>query len=64
MSDLSRMPFPHEQAAADVVRGYLKRVEQPATPRRDMQADWAERLNYCRQFDQTKMPAWRDPRTR
>jgi hypothetical protein len=31
-------------------------------PRRDLQAHFAERLNYCRQFDQSKMPNWRDPR--
>jgi hypothetical protein len=44
-----------------VVEGYLKRVEQPA-PRRDMQREWAQRLDYCRQFDQSKMPPWKDPR--
>ena len=62
MTDPWLMPLPHEQAAADVVRNYLKRVEQPAAPRRDLHADFAERLNYCRQFDQSKMPAWKDPR--
>jgi len=24
----------------------------------------AERIDYCRRFDQSKMPAWRDPRTK
>ena len=62
MSDPSRMPLPHEQAAARVVEGYLKRVERPPAPRRDLQEVFAERINYCRQFDQSKMPAWRDPR--
>jgi hypothetical protein len=56
------MPLPHEQAAARVVEGYLKRVEQPPAPRRDMQREWAERLDRARQYDQSKMPAWRDPR--
>jgi hypothetical protein len=23
----------------------------------------AERIDYCRRFDQSKMPPWRDPRT-
>jgi hypothetical protein len=31
-------------------------------PRRDMQREWAERLDRCRQHDQSKMPPWRDPR--
>jgi hypothetical protein len=62
MSGAPSRPLPHELAAAEVVKGYLKRVEQPPAPRRDMQADWAARLNRARQFDQTKMPAWRDPR--
>jgi hypothetical protein len=52
------MPFPHEAAAARVVENYLKRVEQPPAPRRDMQAEWAERLDRCRQYNQSKMPDW------
>jgi hypothetical protein len=62
MSDPARMPLPHEAAAAEVVKGYLKRVEQLPAPRRDLHAHFAERLNYCRQFDQSKMPPWKDPR--
>ena len=62
MSDPGRMPLPHKQAAARVVEGYLKRVEPQPAPRRDMQREWAERLDRCRQFDQSKMPAWKDPR--
>jgi hypothetical protein len=50
---------PHIQAMLDA---HLK-SEQPPAPRRDLHRDFAERLDYCRQFDQTKMPAWRDPRT-
>jgi hypothetical protein len=57
-----KLPPPHVQAAARVVDEYLKSVTQPPAPRRDMQREWAERLDRCRQFDQTKMPAWRDPR--
>jgi hypothetical protein len=52
------MPYPHEAAAAEVVKGYLRRVEQPPAPRRGLQEVFAERINYCRQFDQSKMPDW------
>jgi hypothetical protein len=53
---------PHVQQAANVVDHWLKSVEQPPAPRRDLQREWAQRLDRARQFDQTKMPAWRDPR--
>jgi hypothetical protein len=62
VSDPVRIPPPHVQAAARVVDGWLKSVEQPPAPRHDMQADFAARLDRCRQFDQSKMPAWKDPR--
>jgi hypothetical protein len=59
MTDNSVRPLPpHAQALLD---GNLKSVGQSPV-RRDMQHDWAERLDYCRQFDQSKMPAWKDPR--
>jgi hypothetical protein len=61
MADPSRLPLPHEQAAARVVEDYLKRIEQPP-PRRDLHREFAERLDRCRQYDQSKMPPWRDPR--
>jgi hypothetical protein len=60
----TRVPPPHVQQAARVVDGWLKSVEQPPAPRRDMQEIWAERLNRARQFDQSRMPNWRDPRGR
>jgi hypothetical protein len=61
MSD--RTPPPEIQQAAAKVRAYLDAEDAAkAAPRRDIQAHFAERLNYCRQFDQTKMPAWKDPR--
>jgi hypothetical protein len=62
MTDPGRTPPAHVQQAAKVVGGWLRSVEQPPAPRRDMQRDWAERLDRARQFDQTKMPAYRDPR--
>jgi hypothetical protein len=64
MSDPARMPLPHEQAAAEVVKGYLKRVEQPQRLSSEQIAKLspAERLDYARLWDQSTMPAWRDPR--
>jgi hypothetical protein len=38
----------------------LKNIAAP--PPCDLHAVFAERINYCRQFDQTKMPPWKDPR--
>jgi hypothetical protein len=59
MSDQNKnLPPPQAQVLLDA---NLKSVGQPAPPR-DLQAVFAERLNYCRQFDQSKMPAWKDPR--
>jgi hypothetical protein len=62
MTDLGRTPPRHVQEAAKVVDGWLRSVEQQPAPRRDMQREFAERLDRCRQFDQAKMPAWKDPR--
>jgi hypothetical protein len=62
MSDPGRIAPPRVQAAAREVDAWLKSVEQPPAPRRDMQRDWAERLDRCRQYDQSRMPAWQDPR--
>jgi hypothetical protein len=52
---------PHVQAAERVIAEYRKSLEQPAA-RRDLQREWAERLDRCRQVDQSRMPPWRDPR--
>ena len=57
-------PPPEVQAAARVVQDWLDaqqraRLGQDA-PRRLTDA---EKLDRCRQFDQSKMPAWKDPRT-
>jgi hypothetical protein len=56
MTDPVRLP-PHSQALLDA---NLKNVGPPP-PRRDLQREWAERLDYCRRFDQTKMPAYKPP---
>jgi len=62
MSDLIHLMPPHVQEAERIAAAWRKSTEQPLAPRRDMQREWAERLDRCRQFDQSKMPPWRDPR--
>jgi hypothetical protein len=52
-----------ERGAADVADWLAS--QEPATPLpADVVAKMSprERLNYCRRFDQSKMPPWRDPR--
>ena len=54
---------PEVQRAAQIVQSWLDqqqraRLSQDA-PRRLTDA---EKLDRCRQFDQSKMPAWKDPR--
>jgi hypothetical protein len=62
MSDPARTPPRHVQDAAKVVDHWLKSVEQAPAPRRDFHREFAERLDQCRRYDQSKMPPWRDPR--
>jgi hypothetical protein len=62
MSDPARPLPPHVQAAHRMIDDYNRSVAQPLAPRRDLQREWAANLDRCRQFDQSKMPAWRDPR--
>jgi hypothetical protein len=57
MTDPARPVPPPVQTLLD---NPLRRVEQ--SPPRDLHAVFADRINYCRQFDQSKMPPWRDPR--
>jgi hypothetical protein len=57
MTDPSKNLPPHLQALLDA---HQKSIEQP--PRRDRDREWAERLDRCRQFDQSRMPPWKDPR--
>ena len=64
MSNPVRMPPRHVADAANVVNQWLKSVE-PIAPKSAAEIaamSPAERLDYSRQFDQTKMPAWKDPR--
>jgi hypothetical protein len=64
MTDPARVPPRHVQDAATVVDEWLKSVE-PTGPKSATEIAAmtpAQRLDYVRQFDQTKMPEWRDPR--
>ena len=60
MSSTSAKPLlPEIQRAAAMVQAYLDAQDAAKAPRRDLQRDWAERLDRCRQVDQSKMPPWR-----
>jgi hypothetical protein len=61
MSDPSRIAPPPVQAAAKIVNDWLRSVEQSPV-RRDLHAEWAAKLERAHSVDQSKMPAWRDPR--
>jgi hypothetical protein len=56
-------PPPEVAAAAKIVHNWLDR-EQRARLSQDAphRLTDAEKLDRCRQFDQSKMPPWRDPR--
>jgi hypothetical protein len=60
MNDQNKNLPPPVQA---LLEGNLKNIA-PGPPRRDLQREWAQKLDYCRQFDQSKMPPWKDPRGR
>jgi hypothetical protein len=64
MSDPTRIPPPAVQQAARIVDQWLKSVEQPPAPRRDLQREWAEKLDRARQYGQRPgaFPDWQDPR--
>jgi hypothetical protein len=61
---LADTPPPHVAAAAKIVDDWLKGQPPVAgnSPPVAKLSD-AEKLNRARQYDQTKMPAWKDPRT-
>jgi hypothetical protein len=66
MSNPSNLPPPDVQAAAKIVDSYLRAnggtgVSLVAQPSRPLSP--AEKLDHCRQFDQSKMPDWKDPRS-
>jgi hypothetical protein len=60
---MSATPPPNVQAAAAVVDGWLKQQERTnLTGDEIAKLSPAERLDYVRRFDQSKMPGWKDPR--
>ena len=56
-------PPPHVAQAASVVNEWLANVEGRKSPEEIARMSPAERLDYSRSFDQSKMPAWRDPKS-
>jgi hypothetical protein len=63
MTDPSRLPPPYVERGAADVRGWLDDVAGiRATPEQIAKMSPAQRLDYARRFDQSTMPAWRDPR--
>jgi hypothetical protein len=64
MSDPARMPPSYVERGAADVRGWLDDVQGVrVTPEVLAKMTPAQRLDYCRRFDQSTMPAWRDPRS-
>jgi hypothetical protein len=63
MNDPARRPPVHVERGAADVRAWLDDVQGVrATPEQIAKMTPAQRLDYCRRFDQSAMPAWRDPR--
>jgi hypothetical protein len=64
MSNPVRTPPRHVADAANVVDQWLKSVEpgRRLSPEQIAKLSPAERLDYARQWDQSTMPAWKDPR--
>jgi hypothetical protein len=63
MNNPARPPPPEIQRAAGQVQAWLD--QQTATPKSSdeiARMTPAQRLDYARLFDQSRMPAWRDPR--
>jgi hypothetical protein len=61
---MTERPPARIEAAAHDMRQWLQSVEKPTRLPAEQIArmSWAERLDYARRFDQTKMPEWQDPR--
>lgn len=64
---MSDAPPPEVVAAAQVVENWVRKREAAigtTAPAADKTAgmSWAERIDRARTFDQSKMPAWKDPR--
>jgi len=56
-------PPPHVSAAAKTVQDWLDADGRGVLPPEQLaKLSPADRLDYARRFDQSKMPAWKDPR--
>jgi hypothetical protein len=63
MSDPPRMPPPEVQRAAGQVQAWLDQQNaKPAPLEVIAKMTPAQRLDYARLFDQSRMPNWKDPR--
>jgi hypothetical protein len=63
MTDPARLPPPDVQRAAGQVQAWLDQQNaKPAPAEVIAKMTPAQRLDYARLFDQSRMPAWRDPR--
>ena len=61
MSD--KFPPPYVERGAADVRGWIDDVAGVrATPEQIAKMSPAQKLDYCRRFDQSQMPVWKDPR--
>jgi hypothetical protein len=59
----ARRPPAHVEAAAAIVDAWLSAGEANVlTAEQIAKLSPADRLDYARRFDQSKMPAWKDPR--
>jgi hypothetical protein len=63
MSNAPHFPPPYIERGAGDVNWWLG--QQNATPKPREEIDRmtpAQKLDYCRRFDQSTMPVWKDPR--
>ena len=63
MANEPRMPPPDIQRAAGQVQTWLDQQNaKPKSPEEIAKMTPAQRLDYCRLFDQSTMPVWQDRR--
>jgi hypothetical protein len=63
MSDPTRIPPSYVERGAADVRGWLDDVQGVRLSEEQIKRlTPAQRLDYARRFDQSTMPAWKDPR--
>jgi hypothetical protein len=65
MTMYDRYPPLSVELSAKRVQQWLDQQERtPKSPEEIAKMSPAEKIEYCRRFDQTKMPPWRDPRSK